>query len=52
MAPGCLDREALCRAAEEAIDELIERAVDDPVMLAQVLEPEPVAGSRVTRANR
>ena len=39
------------RAAEDAIDDLTERAVNDPANLAEVLElePEPVAGRRIPR---
>jgi len=48
--PGLFDHEAL-RAADAAIDELTERAVNDPANLAKVLElePEPVDGRRIPR---
>ena len=50
VVPGLFDREDL-RAAENAIDELTERAVKDSANLAEVLElePEPVEGRRVPR---
>ena len=50
VVPGLFGREDL-RAAEAAIDELTERAVNDPANLAKVLElePEPVDGRRIPR---
>ena len=48
--PGLFDREDL-RAAEDAIEELTTRAVNDPANLAEVLELEPelVDGRRIPR---
>lgn len=48
--PELFDRADL-RAAEEAIDELTAKAVNDPEKLSEVLElePEPVAGKRIPR---
>lgn len=50
VVPELFNREDL-RAAEEAIEELTERAVNDPANLAEVLElePEAVEGRRVPR---
>ncbi|MFT6239413.1 MAG: ectoine hydroxylase-related dioxygenase (phytanoyl-CoA dioxygenase family) [Akkermansiaceae bacterium] len=50
VVPCLFDGEDL-RAAEEAIEELTERAVNDPANHAEVLElePEPVDGKRVPR---
>ena len=50
VVPGLFGREDL-RAAEDAIVEMTERAVNDPAKLAEVLElePEPVDGKRVPR---
>jgi len=48
--PGLFSREDF-RSADAAIDELTERAVNDPANLAKVLElePEPVDGKRIPR---
>ena len=50
VVPELFDSDDL-RAAEDAIDDLAEQAVNDPANLAEVLElePEPVGGKRVPR---
>jgi len=50
VVPELFDREDL-RAAEDAIDDLTERAVNDPANLGEVLElePKPVGGKRIPR---